>query len=122
MEDEIVATKAAKETAPATKQRRKNGNAKNGVFLAAVHQARSDIIRPKIPPTMHNYSAIAFPSTDSTFEYFPAVNFLSSALNVIIDIVIIATDIMNRTNEINFRQRPVHFLVAFDQHILKLNY
>ena len=117
MDDEIVATKAANETAPATKHRRKNGNAKNGVFLAAVHQAKSAIINPKIPPTIHNYSAIALPSTDKTFEYFPAVNFLSSALKVIMDTVIIATDIKNRTNAINLRQRPVHFLVAFDQHI-----
>jgi len=61
--------------AAATIESRKNGNAKNGVFLAAVSQAKMDIIIPKIPPTKHNCSAIALPSADKTFEYFPDVNF-----------------------------------------------
>jgi len=107
--------------AAATTERRKNGNAINGVFLAAVHQAKMDIIIPKIPPNKHSYSAIALPSADRTLEYFPEVNFLSSDLKVTIETTRSPTDSRNRMKAMNFRHPPLHLLQRFDQHLHILN-
>lgn len=71
---------AVKQSPPATRLSKKNGKAQNGVFLAAVHQAKIDITIPIIPPHIAIYSAIALPSTDNTPLYLPAVNFFSREL------------------------------------------